>query len=88
MWLLGAIVNAPLAAWVALRCGSPLSSLQVAFAVGAYWGLLLMKVGIVGFTWYAMLHGGSLTVLAWMEAGYAGVIVWNYLQLLKHKAGA
>ena len=56
--------------------------------VGVYWGLLLMKIGIVGWTWYVMLHGGSPTVLAWMEVGYAGVIVWNYLQLLKHKAGA
>ena len=54
--------------------------------VGVYWGLLLMKVGMVAYTWYAMLHGGNSTVLAWMEVGYAGVIVWNYVQLQKHKA--
>jgi len=52
---------------------------------GVYWGLLLMKIGIVGWTWYAMLHGGSPTVLAWLEVGYAGVIGWNWFQLQKHK---
>ena len=59
------------------------------FAItGVYWGLLLMKISAVAWEWYAVTHGGSLTALAWMEAGYMGVIVFNYLQLLKHKAGA
>lgn len=53
--------------------------------MGVYWGLLLMKVGIVGFIWYAMLHGGSLLVLGIMEILYLGVIIWNWLQLQKHK---
>ena len=52
---------------------------------GVYWGLLLMKVGAVAWEWYAVTHGGSLTALAWVEVGYAGVIVFNYLQLQKHK---
>jgi len=55
---------------------------------GVYWGLMIFKIGAVAWTWYAMLHGGSPTVLAWLEVGYAGVIVFNWLQLQKHKAGA
>lgn len=34
MWLFGAIVNAPFAAWLALHFASPLSPLQAALAVG------------------------------------------------------
>lgn len=34
MWLLGAIINAPLAAWLALHAGSPLPPLQAGVAVG------------------------------------------------------
>ena len=55
---------------------------------GVYWGLMILKIGAVAWEWYAATHGGSLTALGIMEVGYAGVIVFNWMQLQKHKAGA
>jgi hypothetical protein len=51
---------------------------------GVYWGLVVLKVGIVAVVWYFADDLG-FKFIAVADAGYAALIVWNYSQLLKQK---
>ena len=56
--ILAAIINAPLAAWLALRFGSPLAPLQAAIAVGS-----------VSLAMHSILYLASRAYRGWAEAG-------------------
>lgn len=54
------------------------------FAItGVYWGLVLMKVGIVAVVWYWQPF--TFNGMAIVDIGYALLIVWNFVQLQKQK---
>ncbi len=51
---------------------------------GVYWGLVVLKVGIVAVVWYFAADLG-FTFIAVTDAGYAILVASNYRQLTKQK---
>ena len=75
--------------WQALRFGAKELNPLVRWwfgLVGRYNALLILKVGIVAAMWY--FNPFTQTQFWVVDAGYAALIVWNYIQLLKQKEKA
>ena len=88
LFILFAILNACDAAttYTALKLGAKELNpvMRWAFAlVGPYNALLILKVGIVAAVWY--WHPFTVEQFIAVDAGYAALIVWNYIQLEKQK---
>lgn len=71
--------------WQGIRFGLKEAWLpKYVFAItGLYRGLLLLKVGIVVAMWH--FNPFTETQFAFVDAGYAALIAWNYWQLTKQK---
>ena len=86
--VLFAILNAMDAwtTWQGIRFGAKEAWLPkfVFERIGLYRGLLLLKVGIVVAMWYWQPF--TFNQLAVVDAAYAALIVWNWIQLNKQKS--